>query len=65
MRVQVILYTFPALCWLYGAGTLFSLFASFVFWAGPVQHVVEATRRNATTVQPLGLKVRPGYKPEE
>ena len=55
---QVILYSFPAVCWLYGAGFLFSLFASFVFWASPIQHLVETTRRRATIVRPVGLKVR-------
>ncbi|KAK9806487.1 hypothetical protein WJX73_002224 [Symbiochloris irregularis] len=53
---RVILYSFPAVCWLYGAGFLFSLFASFVFWASPIQRLIETTRRRATIVRPVGLK---------
>lgn len=35
-RPQVILYSFPAVCWIYGAGVIFSLFVSLVFWGAPV-----------------------------
>ncbi len=32
---QAILYTFPAICWAYNAGFLFSTFVTGVFWTGP------------------------------
>lgn len=30
----LVLYSFPAICWAYGAGPLFSSFVSLVFWTG-------------------------------
>ncbi|CAD7698420.1 unnamed protein product [Ostreobium quekettii] len=33
---HVVLYTFPAICWAYGAGVVFSTFVSLIFWAGPL-----------------------------
>ena len=57
MRVQVILYSFPAICWLYGAGILFSTFVSVVFWGASVQQLVESVRKNSTIVRPMGLRV--------
>ena len=57
--MQVILYSFPAICWLYGAGILFSTFVSIVFWGASVQQLVESVRKNSTVVQPMGLRVRP------
>jgi len=55
--VQVILYSFPAICWLYGAGILFSTFVSIVFWGASVQQLVESVRKNSTIVRPMGLRV--------
>lgn len=31
---RLVLYSFPAICWAYGAGALFSSFVSIVFWTG-------------------------------
>ena len=31
---RAILYAFPAVCWSYGAGFVFSSFVSVVFWTG-------------------------------
>lgn len=31
---RMVLYSFPAICWAYGAGALFSSFVSVVFWTG-------------------------------
>lgn len=31
---RLVLYSFPAICWAYGAGALFSSFVSVVFWTG-------------------------------
>ena len=57
--MQVILYSFPAICWLYGAGILFSTFVSVVFWGASVQQLVESVRKNSTIVRPMGLRVSP------
>ena len=54
---QVILYSFPAICWLYGAGILFSSFVSIVFWGASVQQLVESVRKSSTIVRPMGLRV--------
>lgn len=53
---KTILYCFPAICWIYGAGWMFSGFASLIFWAAPVQQIVHWTRTNATVIRPVGLK---------
>ena len=50
---QTILLSFPAICWGYGAGFVFSVFASVVFWAGPVARLVERIKRVATEVEPV------------
>ena len=55
--LQAILYSFPAICWLYGAGLLFSSFASLVFWGQPAAKLVEKLRTRFTTVVPVGLQV--------
>ena len=55
--MQVILYSFPAICWLYGAGILFSTFVSVVFWGASVQQLVESVRKSSTIVRPMGLRV--------
>jgi hypothetical protein len=31
---RAILYAFPAVCWSYGAGFVFSSFVSVIFWTG-------------------------------
>ncbi|KAL4421914.1 hypothetical protein ABPG77_005198 [Micractinium sp. CCAP 211/92] len=49
---RMVLYSFPAICWAYGAGALFSSFVSVVFWTGPLVRAVERVRNAATTVQP-------------
>ncbi|KAL4855121.1 hypothetical protein ACK3TF_004343 [Chlorella vulgaris] len=48
----LVLYSFPAICWAYGAGPLFSSFVSLVFWTGPLVRSVERVRGTATSVQP-------------
>lgn len=50
---QTIIMTFPAVCWGYGAGFIFSTFASVVFWAGPILRMVERIKKVATEVRPL------------
>ncbi|KAL4437436.1 hypothetical protein ABPG75_004575 [Micractinium tetrahymenae] len=49
---RMVLYSFPAICWAYGAGALFSCFVSVVFWTGPLVRAVERVRNAATSVQP-------------
>jgi len=55
--LQAILYSFPAICWLYGAGLLFSSFASLVFWGQPAAKLWERLRTCFTRVVPVGLQV--------
>lgn len=57
--MQVILYAFPAICWLYGAGVVFSSFVSVVFWGAPLQQLLEWLRRHSTVIRPLGMQARP------
>jgi len=47
-----ILMSFPAVCWAYGAGMVFSSFASVIFWTGPLLRAVERLRSVATEVKP-------------
>ena len=54
--VQVILYTFPAVCWLYGAGFIFSAFVSAIFWGVPLQSLWSLVASNSTA-HPRHLKV--------
>lgn len=53
--MQVILYTFPAICWAYGAGFIFSAFVSVVFWGGPALRLLETVRMHSATVRPAAL----------
>ncbi|DBA86614.1 TPA: hypothetical protein ACH3X1_005082 [Trebouxia sp. C0004] len=53
---KAILYSFPAICWLYGAGFLFSSFASLVFWGQPAAKLWERLRTRFTRVVPVGLQ---------
>ena len=55
--LQTILYSFPAVCWLYGAGFMFSSFASLVFWGQSIARLWELLRAQLTVVQPVGLQV--------
>lgn len=55
--VQFILYTFPAVCWRYGAGTVFSAFVSLVFWGAPAKRFYNLARTIATEITPVGLRV--------
>ena len=48
-----ILMSFPAVCWAYGAGFLFSTFASAVFWTNPIFRLVEHVKKVAMEVQPM------------
>ncbi|KAK9818153.1 hypothetical protein WJX72_007878 [[Myrmecia] bisecta] len=51
-----ILYAFPAICWLYGAGIIFSTFVSVVFWGAPFQYMYETFRKRATIIRPTTLQ---------
>jgi hypothetical protein len=55
LAAQVILYTFPAICWAYGAGFVFSAFVSVVFWGGPALRLLELVRLHSATVRPSML----------
>lgn len=55
---KTILYCFPAICWVYNAGFIFSSFVSFVFWGGAVMRAYESVRRSTTVVRPSQLRVR-------
>ena len=37
--MKLILYTFPIVCWSYGAGLWFSLFVTAVFFNAPASHL--------------------------
>eukprot|EP00208_Stichococcus_sp_RCC1054_P004120 CAMPEP_0206134734 /NCGR_PEP_ID=MMETSP1473-20131121/179_1 /ASSEMBLY_ACC=CAM_ASM_001109 /TAXON_ID=1461547 /ORGANISM="Stichococcus sp, Strain RCC1054" /LENGTH=952 /DNA_ID=CAMNT_0053526355 /DNA_START=491 /DNA_END=3349 /DNA_ORIENTATION=+ len=52
---KAILYTFPAICWAYNAGFLFSTFVTGVFWTGPFVRLLERVRMNAASVRPERL----------
>ena len=54
---QAILYSFPAICWLYGAGIIFSSFASVVFWGQPIARLWQILKTSFTTVVPVGMQV--------
>ncbi|KAL4531410.1 hypothetical protein Ndes2526B_g04468 [Nannochloris sp. 'desiccata'] len=49
---RAILLSFPAVCWVYGAGLVFSSFASVIFWAGPVLRGLEHLRSATASVAP-------------
>jgi len=49
---RAILLSFPAVCWVYGAGLVFSSFASVIFWAGPLLRGVEHLRSATASVAP-------------
>ena len=54
---QVILYSFPAVCWVYGAGFIFSTFVSVVFWGSPALSAYEAIRAGISVVRIQALRV--------
>lgn len=56
LRLQVILNSFPAVCWIYGAGMIFSTFVSLVFWGATARRIYEYVRKMASIVRPLGLQ---------
>lgn len=43
---HVVLYTFPAICWVYGAGIIFSSFVSLIFWGGPLNAIYRTIRQS-------------------
>jgi hypothetical protein len=47
---KVILYSFPAVCWGYGAGFIFSTFVTVVFWGSPALALYEAARAATSLV---------------
>ena len=44
---------------MYGAGIIFSSFASLVFWGQPVARLWESLKTRFTTVVPVGMQVSP------
>ena len=54
---QAILYSFPAVCWIYGAGFIFSTFVSVVFWGNPIMNAYQTLRNNSSTIRIKALKV--------
>lgn len=50
-----ILMTFPALCWYYNAGIIFSTFVTIVLWTGPMVRFMEKLRVNVASVRPVSL----------
>lgn len=57
--LQCSLYLFPAICWAYGAGVLFSMFVSVVFWAAPLWSAYEYVASTIFVVAPL-VVAKPG-----
>ena len=57
LKPQAILYSFPAVCWIYGAGFIFSTFVSVVFWGNPVMNAYQTLRNNSSTIRIKALKV--------
>lgn len=57
--LQCSLYLFPAICWAYGAGVLFSMFVSVVFWAAPLWTAYEYVASTIFVVAPL-VVAKPG-----
>ena len=53
---KVILYSFPAICWIYGAGFIFSTFVSVVFWGSPIHQLYQSFRGNSSIVRIKSLK---------
>ncbi|KAK2078598.1 hypothetical protein QBZ16_003438 [Prototheca wickerhamii] len=53
---RAVLLAFPAVCWAYQAGMVFSTFVSFVFWTGPLRALAAALRERATSVRPAGWR---------
>eukprot|EP00798_Chlamydomonas_sp_ICE-L_P023003 gene23003-30195_t len=53
---KVILYSFPAVCWIYGAGFIFSTFVSVVFWGGPVISFYESLHTAISIVRIKALR---------
>ncbi|RMZ56490.1 hypothetical protein APUTEX25_001337, partial [Auxenochlorella protothecoides] len=53
---RAVLLAFPAVCWVYDAGIVFSTFASIVFWSGPLRGAVEKVRSTAASVEPHGWR---------
>ena len=49
---RVILLSFPGVCWIFGAGFVFSSFASVVFWTAPLLQIIERLRGVASEVEP-------------
>lgn len=53
---RLVLYSFPCICWCYGAGFVFSTLVSLVFWGGPLWQVYIGLRTHACTVSVKGLR---------
>jgi len=53
---HVVLYTFPAICWIYGAGIIFSSFVSLIFWGAPVSVLYRKIRNRVSCTVLKGLK---------
>ncbi|WIA09118.1 hypothetical protein OEZ85_008530 [Tetradesmus obliquus] len=53
---RLILYSFPAVCWVYGAGFTFSTFVSVVFWGGPIMQAYDLLRTSVRSVSIKALR---------
>lgn len=52
---HVVLYTFPAICWIYGAGIIFSSFVSLIFWGGPLTSIYRKLMQSISCTVLRGL----------
>eukprot|EP00878_Enallax_costatus_P010980 GHUV01011468.1.p1 GENE.GHUV01011468.1~~GHUV01011468.1.p1 ORF type:complete len:683 (+),score=193.36 GHUV01011468.1:1250-3298(+) len=53
---RLIVYSFPAVCWAYGAGFIFSTFVSVVFWGGALLQLYEFLRSHICSVSIKSLR---------
>eukprot|EP00892_Ulva_mutabilis_P011458 jgi/Ulvmu1/8685/UM047_0025.1 len=56
LLLQCALSIFPAVCWVYGAGPIFSTFVSLVFWGAPAWAAYEFVADNLFSVVPQGMR---------
>ncbi|GBF89171.1 hypothetical protein Rsub_01888 [Raphidocelis subcapitata] len=54
-----ILYSFPAVCWYFGAGLLFSSFVTFIFWGAAAGRVYTWASRRLVSVTTSVRSLRP------
>lgn len=56
LTLQCALSVFPAVCWVYGAGPIFSTFVSLVFWGAPAWAAYEFVAGNLFSIMPQGVR---------